>query len=153
MYLLLASTLYCSGCTKVKDPEFRRVENFRLKNFGFTDVSIGFNVTYYNPNDFKVSVKEAETDVYIDSVFMGKFHQDSTVQVGEKAEFSIPLSGTIPTLTALKLNLRDLDKREILLRANGTVKVGKAGIYVNKDFNYSGRHRINDLKVGDLIGK
>ena len=151
LYLLLVFPCFLSSCTEVKDPEFRRVENFKLKNFGFTDVTLGFQVTYYNPNNFKVSVKEAATDVYVDSIYLGKFSQDSLVQVGQDAEFSIPLSGTIPTATALKLDLKDLDKREILLQANGSVKVGKAGVYVNKDFNYSGRHRISDLKVGDLM--
>src|SRR5215218_1370889 len=126
-YLLFFLVVLICGCAKIKDPEFRRVDNFRLKDFGFTDVTIGFNVTYYNPNNFKVSVKEAVADVYLDSVYLGKFNQDSTIQVGKNAEFSTPLTGIIPTLTVLKLNLKDMDKREILLQANGTVKVGKAG--------------------------
>jgi LEA14-like dessication related protein len=152
-YLLLAFVLFATGCAKVKEPEFRRVENFRLKNLGFTDVTIGLSVTYFNPNNFNVSVREAVADVYIDSVYLGKFNQDSLVRVGQKAEFSIPLTGTIPTATALKLNMKDIDSREILLQANGTVKVGKAGVYVNKKFNYSGRHKLSELKIGDLMGK
>jgi LEA14-like dessication related protein len=152
-YLLLAFALFATGCSRVKDPEFRRIENFRLKNLGFTDVTIGLSVTYFNPNDFKVSVREAVTDVYIDSVYLGKFSQDSLIKVGQKAEFSIPLTGTIPTATALKMNMKDIDSREILLQANGTVKVGKAGVYVNKTFNYSGRHKLSELKIGDLMRK
>jgi LEA14-like dessication related protein len=152
-YLLLAFALFATGCARVKDPEFRRIENFRLKNLGFTDVTIGLSVTYFNPNNFNVSVKEAATDVYIDSVYLGKFTQDSMIRVGQKAEFSIPLTGSIPTATALKMNMKDFDTREILLQANGVVKVGKAGVYVNKAFNYSGRHKLSELKIGDLMGK
>ena len=153
MYLLLAFALFTTGCAKVKDPEFRRVENLRLKNLGFTDVTVGLNVTYFNPNSFNVSVKEAVTDVYIDSIYLGKFTQDSLVRVGENAEFSIPLTGSIPTATALKMDFRDIEKREILLQANGKVKVGKGGVYVNKDFKYSGKHKLSDLKLGDFMGK
>ncbi len=135
------------SCGKVKDPEFRKVENFRIKNFGLTDVTIGFKVTYFNPNKFGVTVKEAEADVYMDSVFMGKFVQDSTVNVGRNAEFSIPLSGRISLGTALKMNLRNIGERKISLRANGNVKVGKAGIFVTKPFLYEGLHSLGEISL------
>jgi LEA14-like dessication related protein len=142
-FLLL---LLLASCKKVKDPEFRRIENFRLKNFGLQNAVIGFNATYYNPNNFGVTVKEAEADVYMDSVYLGKFVQDSTISVNKNAEFSLPLSGTIELQTALKLDIRNLATRDILLNADGHVKVGKAGIFVNKPFHYQGKHRLDDIK-------
>ena len=151
--LPLVLMILFTGCKKVKEPEFRRLDHFRIRNLGFTEVTIGLNVTYYNPNDFKVSVKEAVTDVYIDSIFLGKFTQDSSVQVGQNAEFSIPFTGVIPTATALKMDFKNIEKREILLQAKGTVKVGKAGVFVNKDFDYSGRHKLSELKLGDFMGR
>ena len=151
--LLLLLMILFASCRKVKDPEFRRLENIRLKNLGFTEVRIGLNVTYFNPNKFKVTVREAVTDVYLDSVYLGKFSQDSTVLVGDNAEFSVPMTGVIPTAAALKMDFRDIEKREILVQAKGTVKVGKAGVFVNKDFDYSGRHKLSDIKLGDLLGQ
>lgn len=136
-----------SGCAKIQDPQFRRIDHFRLKNFGLQDAVIGFNVTYFNPNDFGVNVKQAEADIYMDSVYLGKFMQDSTVEVGKDAEFSLPLSGTVSLQTALKLNLQNINQRPILLKADGNVKVGKAGIYLNKPFHYEGRHRLQDIDV------
>ena len=151
--LLLVLMICFVSCKKVKDPEFRRLENFRLKNVGFTEVRIGLNVTYFNPNKFKLTVREAVTDVYLDSVYIGKFSQDSTVLVGDNSEFSIPLTGVIPTATALKMDFKDISKREILVQAKGKVKVGKSGVFFNKDFDYSGRHKLSDLKIGDLMGR
>src|SRR6478672_9016727 len=120
-----------AGCTKIKEPQFRRVDNFHLKNFGLQQAVIAFNVSYFNPNNFGVTVKEAAADVYLDSIYLGKFVQDSTIGVNKNAEFSIPLSGTISLQTILSLNLQELAQREVLLRANGNVKVGKAGIYIS----------------------
>jgi LEA14-like dessication related protein len=103
-------------------------------------------VTYFNPNDFGVTVKEAAADVYLDSVYLGKFVQDSTIGVDKNADFSIPLSGAISLKTVLSLNLQELAQREVLLRANGNVKVGKAGIFISKPFTYQGKHRLEDIR-------
>ena len=134
-----------SGCTKIKEPEFRRIENFHLKNFGLQQAEIAFNVTYYNPNNFAVTVKEAAADVYLDSVYLGKFVQDSVIGVRKNAEFSIPLSGSVSLQTVLNLNLQELAQREVLVKANGSVKVGKAGIFITKPFAYQGKHRLQDI--------
>jgi len=133
------------SCTTVKEPQFRRVENFRLKNFGLQEAVIAFNVAYYNPNNFGVTVKEAAADVYLDSVYLGKFSQDSVIGVKKNAEFSIPLSGSVSLQTVLSLDLQKLSQKEVLLRADGNVKVGKAGIFITKPFNYRGTHRISDI--------
>ncbi len=146
-FTALLFLLILASCGKVKDPEFRRVEHFRIKNFGLTDVTIGFKVTYFNPNNFGVTVKEAAADVFMDSVFMGKFVQDTSVAVGKNAEFSIPLSGKISLGTALRLDLRNIGERKINLKANGNVKVGKAGIFVTKPFVYEGMHSLGEISL------
>ncbi|MGZ3951968.1 MAG: hypothetical protein ACXVBZ_11255 [Flavisolibacter sp.] len=134
-----------AGCTRIQEPQFRKVGNFRLKNFGLQQTEIAFNVNYFNPNDFGVTVKEAAADVYLDSVYLGKFQQDSTVGVKKDAEFSIPLTGTVSLQTVLGMDLQDLSRREVWLKANGSVKVGKAGIYITKPFTYQGKHRLEDI--------
>src|SRR3982750_1722425 len=93
--LLPLLLMFFWSCAKVKDPEFKRVENFHLKNFGLQEAVIGFNVTYFNPNNFGVTVKEAQADIYLDTVYLGKFVQDSIIPVRKNAEFSLPLSGTV----------------------------------------------------------
>jgi LEA14-like dessication related protein len=133
------------GCTRIKEPQFRRIDNFHLKNFGLQQAVIAFNVTYFNPNNFGVTVKEAAADVYLDSVYLGKFTQDSVIGVGKNAEFFIPLSGTISLQTVLNLNLQELAQREVLITANGNVKVGKTGIFITKAFAYRGKHRLQDI--------
>jgi LEA14-like dessication related protein len=143
--LLFLVALLCS-CGKIKDPEFRRLEKFGVKSFGIEKVDLGFSVTYYNPNNFGVSVKEAVADFYIDSIYMGKFIQDQQVDVEKNNEFSIPFSGSVPLSAALKLKLNDLANRELFIQANGSVKVGKAGVYFTKPFAYSGKHKV-DLKL------
>ena len=143
--LPLLSLIILAGCTKIKEPQFRRIDGFRLKNFGLQEAVIGFNVTYYNPNSFGVTVKEAGADVYLDTIYLGKFVQDSTVSVKKNSEFSIPLSGSVSFQKILNFDLQKLSQREVLLKANGSVKVGKAGIFITKPFNYQGKHKLEDI--------
>ena len=144
--LLLAAGVILMSCGRIREPQFRRLESFGVKSFGLQKVDVGFKVTYFNPNGFGVNVKEAVTDVYVDSVYLGKFVQDKEVSVDKDSEFSIPLSGSISIAEALKLKTNDLQNRELLVRANGSVKVGKAGVFISKPFNYSGKHKV-DLKL------
>ena len=146
--LPLFGLLFLVGCAEIKDPEFRRIEDFRLKNLGLQDAAIGFSVTYFNPNNFGVAVREAAADIYLDTIYLGKFVQDSAISVGKNSEFSLPLSGNVALQKVLKLNLQELSQKEVLLRANGNVKVGKAGIFVNRAIKYEGRHKLEDRNLG-----
>jgi LEA14-like dessication related protein len=144
--LLLSAGIF-AGCKEVKDPEFRRVDEFGLKNLSIQEATVGFNVTYFNPNDFGVTVKEAEADIYVDSTYMGKFTQDSAIEVRKGADFTIPFSGTIPLRKAMELNLESLSQKDILLKAEGNVKVGKAGIFVSRPIHYQGLHRLDEIQL------
>ena len=145
--LLLAGGIIFNGCSEVKEPEFRRLEKLGLRKLSLQDATIGFNVTYFNPNNFGVTDKEAEADIYIDSTYLGKFTQDSAIGVGKDAEFSIPFSGKVSLETALGLNLENITTKEVLLKADGSAKIGKAGIYITKPIQYQGRHRLDEIKL------
>lgn len=144
---LLMFFVIMSGCTRVEEPQFRRVHQFRLKKLGLEAADIGFSVTYFNPNSFGVTVKEAAADVYMDSVYLGKFTQDASIAVEKKSEFSIPMTGSIPLATALKMNLQNMIDRPVTLKADGSVKVGKAGVFITKPFKYEGRHSLAEIKL------
>lgn len=134
--------LFLISCRDVKDPEFRRIERFRIKSLGLQHATIGFSITYYNQNNFGVSVKEPVADVVLDSIPIGQFRQDSGISVSRSSEFSIPLTGTITLETLRKFDLGSLPFKEVPVRATGSVRVGKGGIFVTRPVEYSGRHRL-----------
>lgn len=141
--LLLVISVSFTSCGKLEEPQFRRVDSFGIKKLGLTETVVGFNTTYYNPNNFGVTVKEAVVDVYVDSLYLGKFNQPEPISVQNKAEFSIPLEGTISLGKALQYDIASMVGKEAHIKTNGSVKVGKAGVFVIKNINYSGRHRLD----------
>ena len=142
MIILLSHTLF--GCVQIEEPDFREIRDFHITNLSLQDVQIQFGMTYFNPNDFSVTVKETAAKVYLDSVYLGEFRQDSLIEVKKKAEFVVPLSGTLPLTAFLGMNIKDLLKRQALVSAEGVTKIGKAGVYITRKINYQGRHRLND---------
>jgi len=151
-YFFPIITLILFSCQRIQEPQFKSLENFGIKKVGFTEVVIGFETVYSNPNNFGVSVKEAAVDVYIDSLFLGRFTQPTITEVARKSDFSIPLEGSIPVKNALKLNGEALLKRPVQVRAIGTVKIGKGGLYVTKDLTYQGMHRLDSALLKNPAG-
>lgn len=151
LFTFLFLFIILTSCGNIQNPEFRRLDNFGIKNLSLQQTTIGFNATFYNPNSFTVNIKEGTFDLYLDSVFVGKFNQPNPVDVNKVAEFSIPMEGGISFMRALDLKLPQKIGREVFVNATGSVKIGKAGVYITKDVNYAGKHILdrNLLKTSD----
>jgi LEA14-like dessication related protein len=140
---LLLLLLLLPACGKVEDPQFRRLENFGLKKVGLEQATISFDATFLNPNQFGLKVKEADLDIYADSVYLGKFKQPLEIEVQPGSEFSIPLEGIVTLQQVLTSEWKRLAGKEVLLRATGAVKAGKAGVFITKAIAYQGRHKLD----------
>jgi hypothetical protein len=132
-----------ASCGKVQDPEFKKLDNFGLRKMGLQSATVGFDAVFHNPNNFGVSVKEAAFDIYLDTTYLGRFIQPTDVSVSSNSDFGIPLETTVPFQKAMNMGLEKYVGKEVLVKANGNVKVGKAGVYITKDFNYQGKHMID----------
>lgn len=142
-FCIVLAFLGLSSCDKVEEPQFRRLEGFGVKKLSLKETVIGFRATYHNPNNFGVAVKEAAFDVYIDSVYLGKFSQSQEINVQKSSDFSIPMEGKISLEKALQFNLPSMIGKEVGVRANGIVKLGKAGVFITKNVAYQGRHKLD----------
>ena len=143
--LFVMTTLFFLSCSKIEEPRFRRIDTFRVVNLGLEEVTISFGMGYFNPNNFSVTVKETAANLYLDATFLGHFVQDGPVDVRSNGDFRIVLTGAIPVSTFLKLNLKDVHKREVAIRAEGNTQVGKAGVFINRKIAYEGRHRLDRI--------
>lgn len=143
---LLLVILFFVSCRKIENPKFRRLENFGVKKVELSQATVGFNITFHNPNNFGVSVKEAAFDFYADSVFIGHFLQPAQIEVPSNSEFSIPMEGVVPWQQLFNSKLKNAVGKELLVQANGDVKIGKAGVYITKKLAYQGKQKL-DLRL------
>jgi LEA14-like dessication related protein len=101
------------------------------------------DLVFFNPNAYGVNLKNLNSDLYIDSTYLGKFVLDTLMHIPRSSEFTIPASMQVDMKGLLKNSISILFNNEVTIAAKGTTRVGKGGIFVTIPFNYEGRQKIN----------
>jgi LEA14-like dessication related protein len=141
--LLLLSGFLLMACSKPKEFEYRDVRKVKLNSLGFNQSSLSFEIVYYNPNQFGLDLRKVDSDVFIDSLFLGKFQLDTIMHIDRMSEFALPATIQLDMKNLLKHSASMLFHKEVLIEARGTVKVGKGGIFKTVPFNYQSKQALN----------
>ena len=149
----LALIFILASCGKMKKPEFIGIENTKMGkvNLGKTDIT--FHVKFFNPNSFNAHVKHAEGDVWLDSSYLGRFTVDEKVLIPAKKEFVVPVKLSMDMKQFAMQSLRfmgPVEKKEVFLKATGTLRAGRNGFYKNIPLNYEGSQDIEKLMMGAM---
>ena len=132
---------------KIREPEYRDIQNVRIINVGILQTTAGLDLVYYNPNSFGVQLSDARGDVYIDDQYFGSFGLQDKVAVGKRDEFIVPAIIKMDNINAIK-NYKDIwKKKKALIRIEGFAKVRKAGFNKEVPIKYEGMQDIERLRA------
>jgi LEA14-like dessication related protein len=134
---VLLTVLIMTGCQSPKDLEFREFNNLTLDKVGFSASSLKVNLVYYNPNNFGMELKRTELDIFIDSTFLGHSSQELQVAIPRRDVFTVPLLIELDMKNMFKNGIMAYINKQVAVRAVGTIKVGKAGVYKNFNVDYT----------------
>ena len=134
-----------ASCTKPKDLEFIDIQNIKVVKWGLSESLIGLDVRFYNPNKQQVRLKDASAKVYVNSAFLGDTNMDTTISVPRKDTFAVPLVLKVQTATALAKMMETAKDSAVTLRVDGTVKMGKAGVFLSYPIKYEKLQSLADL--------
>lgn len=140
LFATLFSIIIFSSCKKPQGFDYRDVRNVSIKAIGFDKTAVSMDLVYYNPNNFGVDLRKVDCDIYIDNNYLGKYKLDTLMHIQRKSEFTLPSRMDIDMKGIFKNLATVVFNKEIQLNVKGTTRVGKAGIFVNVPFNYSGKH-------------
>ena len=146
--LLFVSTIGISSC-KISQPEFRRVENYKLNREG-ANFTLGADVVCYNPNRVRFTIQNLAANVFLNNQKVTMLGKEMDLKVKGKSEFSVPLSITLTGNDMLKnvfSNLGNLFKSQSAnLLILGNVKF-KAYAIIKKElpFRYEKKIDINSI--------
>lgn len=138
--IFLAGVLV-AGCAKPKNFDYLGFENVRVLKVGLIESTIGMNVKFYNPNS-RLQLKRAEVDVHINNSYLGRTVIDTLLDVPRKDTFLVPVTMTIPTISAVSKVLQTLSDTSTLVKLQGKATVGKGGVFFNYPIEYEGKQKI-----------
>lgn len=136
-----------ASCTKPQDLTFIDISNIRMIKMGFTESEVGLDVRFYNPNNQRVQLKDADARVYVNSTYLGDTRMDSTIGVPRRDTFAVPLILNIKTVSVLSKLMETLADSAVNIKVEGTVKMGKAGLYKTFPIVYDKVQSVEELKT------
>jgi LEA14-like dessication related protein len=137
LFLFVLSMLMLPSCQSPKDLVFKEFKNLSLDKMSFAGADLKVDLVYYNPNNFGLSLNRTDLDIYVDSTFLGHSSQDIQVSIPKRDNFTIPLKINLDMKNLLKNSLSSFVNKQVSIRAVGSVKVGKAGVYKSFPVDYT----------------
>ena len=141
--VLIVATI--ASCAKPKDLEFVDIQNIKMVKWGMSESVVGLDVRFYNPNKKQVKLKDAVAKVYVNSAFLGDTNMDTIISVPKNDTFSVPLLLKVQTATALAKMMETAKDSAVTVRVDGTVKMGKAGVFLTYPIKYEKLQSLADL--------
>ncbi|HYE55686.1 MAG TPA: LEA type 2 family protein [Chitinophagaceae bacterium] len=130
-------------CGKPKEPDYIDFQNLRIEKASLEESVIRLDIRYYNPNKFKMQLKEASMDVYFNNKFLGHSTLDSLINIPKKDTFSIPVSMQVKMKDLLGNAAQLLINPNVMVKLQGNARVGRSGIFANVPINYEGMQKID----------
>lgn len=138
--LLAAATI--SSCHAPRDLAYVGIENFGMKHASLKTTTLSMDVELYNPNHYKMKLKKADLDVYVNNNRLGKVNIKGKMTVPRQDTFALPVMLDVDLANALPNMLQLAFKSEVEVALKGSVKAGRHGIFITIPVNYTGKQDI-----------
>ena len=133
------------SCGSFNEPDFKEIENVQITKFGLTESSLALDLLYFNNNKFRMKLKNAEGDAWLENNFLGHFTMDTMIHIPANGDFRIPIKMKVDMGKILKNSLLTLLAKEVKIRVEGKARVGKGLIYINYPIRYEGMQNLAEL--------
>jgi len=148
LLILAPAALFLASCKSenIREPEYREIQNVRIMEVGLLQTTAGFDMIYYNPNNFGVTLSQARGEVYIDNMYFGRFGIGDKVTVRKHEEFLIPAILKMDNVSAIKNHREIWKQKQAMIRIEGFATVRKAGFNKEIPIKYEGIQDIERLR-------
>ncbi len=127
-----------NSCSTPKALEYREFKNLTIEKLGFSSSTVRMDIVYYNPNNFGLQLKRVDVDIYLNNTYAGHATEEYQTTIPKLAEFSIPIQVDVDMKNILRNAFTGLLNKQVMVKLTGTVKVGKANVFISFPVNYEG---------------
>ena len=142
LFLIMGSLLLFNACKAPQAFEYREVKHVGIKHLGFSKSAVTLNLSYYNPNEYGVTLKKVDCEVFLNQSYLGKYVLDTAMHIEGKSVFVLPVSVEFNLGDILKRGTSILFNKEAIIGVKGTTRVGKIGIYRNIPIQYETKFKL-----------
>jgi LEA14-like dessication related protein len=141
LFVFVCSLLF--SCSTPKALEYREFKNLTIEKLGFSSSTVRMDIVYYNPNRMALQLKRADLDIYFNNNYAGHATQEYQITIPKLAEFSIPVQVDVDMKNIFRNSFTGLLNKQVMVKMTGTVKVGKANVFITFPVNYEGAQTYN----------
>ena len=116
-----------------------------MGKMGLKETKATLFLKYYNPNSFRAKLKSAEGEAWMDSIYLGHFVVDSTINVAARSDFFVPVKLTLDMKRVIQHSLTALSQEKVKIRIEGRAKAGRSGFYKSFPIRYEGLQDLQQL--------
>lgn len=127
------------SCATPKSLEYIDYHNLVIEKLGFDNSTVGLNIEYYNPNNFRMQLRNTDLDIFINGKLFGHSSTDTLIQIPRRDTFVLPVQFNVNMQSLYQNALNTLFGKEVLIRVTGKIKVGKAKVFLYFPVNYESK--------------
>ncbi|MEN8928220.1 MAG: hypothetical protein ABF242_10080 [Flavobacteriales bacterium] len=149
--LFAVLAIFLASCTLTAEPEFVKLDEFKLISVTKKNLTLGTKAFFFNPNDVGCEVVSTAIDVYINEIKTGAVGQEKIALVASGKDFFVPLTVSIPMEKIAKNKggilgglLKTLLNKNIAVKYDGIITLKKAGITF--DIEIEGEEILKEFK-------
>lgn len=140
-----------SNCTVSSEPDFVKMDDYKILKLNRQEVHLGTNAYFFNPNDVGCEVVKTEVKVLVNGLHVSDVNQTKVIELDANNEFYIPMKVSIPLEKISKDKngilgglAATLIQKNISVEYDGFVTLRKAGIEF--DIEIVGKEMLKDFK-------
>jgi hypothetical protein len=127
------------SCSSPKALEYQSYHDFAVERLGFRNSTIKVDLTYFNPNNFRMQLRNTDLDIFINGKLFGHSFSDSLIQIPKKDTFSLPVKFDVSMESLYQNALNTLLGKEVTVKVTGKIKIGKAKVFMYFPINYESK--------------
>ena len=144
-FLILFTWLSYSSCSSVREPELIGIENVKIDRIGLQGSAVTLGLHYFNHNNFRLKLKKAEGNAWLDSNSLGHFTLDTLIHIPANADFRLPIKLKMDMKYFIANMRMAISGKEVLIKVDGTARAGKSFFYGNYPIKYEGKVKLDEL--------
>lgn len=127
------------SCSSPKALEYRDYKNFSVEKLGYSNSTIKIDLLYFNPNNFRMQLRNTDLDIFINGKLFGHSSTDTLIPIPKRDTFSLPVMFDVNMQSLYQNALNTLLGKEVTLKVSGKVKIGKANVFMYFPVNYESK--------------